>query len=255
MNILEIKDLSFNYGKNHILEDIYLCSKQGSISAILAPNGTGKTTLFHNILGILKPLKGSIRVKDENILGLGAAGRAHYISYVPQEWQSPFNYNVLDIIIMGQTHKMGLFGMPTINDKNKALELMEEMNIAHLQNHGINQLSGGQRQMVLLARALFQECPVLLLDEPTSHLDIKNQTLLFHHLKNQVRKKSLSVLINIHDPNLVSAYADEVYMIKNGKNFCNGHVNEVMNAQNLSQLYEVGIEIGYIHNRPFIHAY
>ncbi|PAF46887.1 hypothetical protein BKH41_08440 [Helicobacter sp. 12S02232-10] len=255
MNVLEIKNLSFDYGKNKILQNIFLASKQGSITAVLAPNGTGKTTLFHNILGILKPYEGSVFVKEKNILKLSPPLRATYVSYVPQEWVSPFNYSVPDIIMMGLTPKINLFGSPKVDDEKRAMALMEEIGVAHLKNRGINELSGGQRQMVLLGRALFQDCPLLLLDEPTSHLDIKNQALLFRQLKIQVKKKSLSVLINIHDPNLVSAYADEVYMFKDGKNFCNGRVNDVMNEENLSALYGIDVEVNLIKERPFIRAF
>ncbi|PAF50521.1 hypothetical protein BKH44_07975 [Helicobacter sp. 13S00477-4] len=252
--MLEIKNLSFDYGKNSILKKISLSSKQGHITAILAPNGTGKTTLFNNIFGMHKPIEGSVWVKGNDILKLSPAQRASYVSYVPQEYSSPFNYNVLDVIMMGQTHKMGIFGVPKPEDKKIALDLMEEIGITYLKDRGINELSGGQRQMVLLARALIQECPLLLLDEPTSHLDIKNQALLFRQVKNQVKKKSLSVLINIHDPNLVSLYADEVYMIKEGKNFAQGNVREVMDTRNLSELYGIEVRVDCLDGVPFVYV-
>ncbi|PAF44692.1 ABC transporter ATP-binding protein [Helicobacter sp. 11S02596-1] len=255
MNVLEIKNLSFDYGKNKILKNISLVSKKGTITAVLAPNGTGKTTLFHNILGLHKPTFGNVFVKQKNILELPIPLRAGYVSYVPQEWVSPFNYSVLDVMMMGLTRKMGLFGSPQASDEKIATALMEEIGVLHLKHRGINELSGGQRQMVLLGRALLQDCPLLLLDEPTSHLDIRNQALLFRQLKSQVKKKSLSVLINIHDPNLVSAYADEVYMLKEGENFCNGGVGEVMNEKNLSALYGIDVEVGFINKQPIIRAF
>ncbi|MDO7253227.1 ABC transporter ATP-binding protein [Helicobacter cappadocius] len=255
MNVLTIKNLSFNYPKLSILNDISLILKEKSITAVLAPNGTGKTTLFYNILGILKPTKGQIYTQECDILALKPELRAKYICYVPQEWQSPFNYNVVDVVMMGSTRKMRIFGTPQYQDEKKALELMEEMGIIHLKFQGINEISGGQRQMVLLARALLQDAPILLLDEPTSHLDIKNQALLFRELKKQVDKKNLSVLINIHDPNLVNIYADEVYMLKDGKNFRNGQVNEVMNAKNLSELYGLEVKTGMIDSRSFVYVY
>lgn len=253
-NALEVKNLNFNFGKKSILTNICLTAQEGYITAILAPNGTGKTTLFHIILGVFKAHKGEIWVKGKNILIQSLAARSSAIAYVPQEWQSPFDYNVLDVVMMGKTNKIGLFSTPNAQDRREAIQLLEEIGISHLKNRGVNQLSGGQRQMVLLARALLQDCPILLLDEPTSHLDIKNQTLLFRQLKIQTAKKSLCVLVNIHDPNLMSEYADKVYMLKEGKNFCHGQIADVINAQNLSKLYEIKIEVNVIKNRFFIHT-
>lgn len=251
-NALEVKNLSFGFGKKSILTNISLTAQEGCITAIIAPNGTGKTTLFHNILGVFTPHEGEVWVKGKNILAQSTSIRSSAIAYVPQEWQSPFDYNVLDVVMMGKTHKIGLFGVPKAQDRQEAIELLEEIGISHLKNAKINQLSGGQRQMVLLARALLQDCPVLLLDEPTSHLDIKNQSLLFRQLKIQTAKKLLCVLINIHDPNLMSMYADKVYMLKDGKNFCHGKIFDVMNTKNLSDLYGIEIDVYTLNNRLFI---
>lgn len=254
MNILEIKNLSFSYGKKSIFKDISLSAESKSITAILGPNGTGKTTLFHILLGLYKPCEGKAYIDKTNIFALKPNHRAKYLSYVPQEWQSPFNYNVLDVVIMGGVHKTGLFSTPKDSFKTLALNLMEEIGILELKNAGINELSGGQRQMVLLTRALIQDSPILLLDEPTSHLDIKNQTLLFRQLKNQVEKRSLCVLINIHDPNLVSAYADKVYMIKKTKVFSSGGIKETINKTNLSDLYDINIEVESLNDRLFVYS-
>lgn len=250
---LEVQDLSFSYTKNALtLDRIHVQVKSHSITAVLAPNGTGKTTLFKIILGQLTPLKGSISVHGNSLLSLKAKERAKLVAYIPQEQYHPFNYNVLDMVLMGFSARMDLFNAPSAKHKQEALALMEELEIAHLQDKGINDLSGGQRQMVLLARALVQNAPLLLLDEPTSALDLKNQAILFRKLQAQMQKKPLSVLINIHDPNLVCAYANEVYMFKESKNLYHGNVLEVMESAKLSELYGIEIVVDRIEDKPFV---
>lgn len=251
--MLDIENINFTHkNSTNGIKNISMSAKSGQITAILGPNGAGKTTLFRLVLGALKPQSGKIIVNNEDITDKEPKKRAKYTAYVPQEWQSPFRYSVLEVVMMGFASKMSIFKEPGDGEKDKAMSELESLGIAHLWNRGIDEISGGERQIALLARALVQESPVLLLDEPTSHLDLKNQMKVLCHLEALVQKKSIAALVTIHDPNLAAQFADYVVAIKKGEMFMGGSVAEVMNNEVLKGLYDTDVETMELCGRPIV---
>lgn len=213
--MLKISDLGVRYhAKDRFtLEGINLAFENG-FNVILGANGAGKSTLFKALLGNLKPSCGEIYFKKQNLCSLSARERAKIIAYVPQEWHSPFNHKVLDIVSMGFEPYFYLNSKLDVEQYRKIHALLDSLGIIHLANSSINALSGGQRALVLLARALIQDTPILLLDEPSAHLDMKNQKILLDIVK---RLRDKIILINIHDPSIALDYANTITMMKNGK--------------------------------------
>ena len=282
MGSFRISSLKVWRGGREILQDISLEVASGELVAMLAPNGSGKTTLMHAIIEGAGVRGGSVvyegeanrtgereaNARDDSSDGLALAGgesceavdilslpvfaRSKFIAFVPQHFECVFDYSVLDFVLMGANNQLGLFASPSGALRDCALALLEDLGIAHLCNRSLFALSGGQRQMVLLARALFQKSRVIFLDEPTAWLDLKNQSIFFEVLRSKIAQYNLCALINIHDPNLVCKYANKVVMIKNGKNLCAGSVGAVMNEENLSALYDMPVRVEGVKGQAFV---
>ncbi|PMP63083.1 MAG: ABC transporter ATP-binding protein, partial [Caldimicrobium thiodismutans] len=210
--MLEVKALSFEHKrqKRRILQDISFVANQGEITTILGPNGAGKTTLFKCITGVWENYQGEILVNNKKIDNLPFTQRARFFSVVPQDHTPPFPYSVFEVVLMGRASYVGLFSLPSKEDHKKVEEVLEMIGISHLKDKPYTQISGGERQLTLIARALVQETPVIILDEPTSHLDFKNQQLILSKIKEITKEKSLITVITLHDPNLASLFSDKV---------------------------------------------
>lgn len=232
-----------------VLRGVNLKALKGEITAILGPNGSGKTTLFRCISGQLKPKSGVIYLNDKDITALTSKKRAKILSCVPQDHDPPFPYSVFDVVLMGRTAHIKAFSMPSRLDHRKAEEAMEEVGIGWLKRRPYTMLSGGERQLVLMARAIAQDTPVMLLDEPTSHLDFRNQLLVLKKVREVVRRKGLIALMTIHDPNLAAFFADRVVMINNGSVVSDGKPSQVISEKGLKLLY--GIEVSVLHHNGF----
>ncbi|PMP95565.1 MAG: ABC transporter ATP-binding protein [Thermodesulfobacterium geofontis] len=243
--MLEIKNLSFKHKgqKEEILKDISFVANQGEITTILGPNGTGKTTLFKCITGVWGNYRGEIIVNKKKVDNLSFTERAKFFSVVPQDHEPPFPYSVFEVVLMGRASYVGIFSSPNKRDYEKVEETLELIGIYHLRDKPYTKISGGERQLTLIARALVQETPVIILDEPTSHLDFKNQQLILSKIKEITKEKSLITVITLHDPNLASLFSDKVVIIKDGKVLHNGHPSEVMNKSILKEVYGVEVEV------------
>ncbi|MDR1084804.1 MAG: ABC transporter ATP-binding protein [Deltaproteobacteria bacterium] len=197
---------------------------QGSSLAILGPNGCGKTTLLKLILGLIKPSSGRLSANGQMAL-------------VPQIFQLSFAFTVLDIVLMGRARKIGLFSQPSGRDFKAAREALDRVGLSHLERRSFNELSGGQRQLVVLARALVAEAEILLMDEPTSALDLKNQDLVLRWIIRLTREDHLTVIFTTHHPQHALTAADQVFlMLGGGAAFC-GPTDEALTAENLHRLY------------------
>jgi iron complex transport system ATP-binding protein len=243
--MLEVKALSFEHKrqKRRILQDISFVANQGEITTILGPNGAGKTTLFKCITGVWENYQGEILVNNKKIDNLPFTQRARFFSVVPQDHTPPFPYSVFEVVLMGRASYVGLFSLPSKDDHKKVEEILEMIGSSHLKDKPYTQISGGERQLTLIARALVQETPVIILDEPTSHLDFKNQQLILSKIKEITKEKSLITVITLHDPNLASLFSDKVVILKEGRVLYDGHPNEVIIKKILKETYGIEIEV------------
>jgi len=235
--MIEVKDVYFSYNnKFDVLNGVSFTVEEGELCAIFGPNGAGKSTLFKCIIGFLKPRKGEITVDGKNILKMPVEDIAKLIAYVPQEHKPPFPYLVKEVVLMGRTpHLGGIFG-PRKKDMEKAVEAMEVIGITHLADRPYTDLSGGQRQLVLLARALAQETRAMILDEPTSALDFRNQLKIWSVLK-KLSKRGMPIIVSVHDPNHMMWFCDKVVVLHRGRIIANGEPNEVLTKDVLKTLY------------------
>lgn len=242
--MIEVQGLTFahNGTGNPVLRNIGFTAETGKITAVLGPNGSGKTTLFQCLLGIWRFQHGDVRIGGKSIQHMKRIDIAKRISAVPQEHEPPFPYSCFDIILMGRTAHVGIFSSPSESDRAFAREAMAALGIAHLANRPYTRVSGGERQMVLIARCLTQNAPVMLLDEPTAHLDFRNQITILKAVKNIVQRRNLAAVMNLHDPNMALLFADRVLLLNNGGLVAHGTPDAVITRENLLEVYGLNVE-------------
>jgi len=215
----------------------------GEIMALIGPNGAGKTTLVRAVSGLISPNSGQITFDGRSLAQLSAAQRARIMAVVPQARQMGGAFIVEQTVMMGRTAHMGWLGRESQADIEAVKLAIRQAHLEDFAHRQIAQLSGGEQQRVLLARALAQSTPVLLLDEPTNHLDLQHQTNLLSLVKQLTLEKNLTVMMALHDLNLVSFVADRVALIVAGKLQCVGTPPEVLSSENISQAYQTPVDI------------
>ncbi|WP_147821878.1 ABC transporter ATP-binding protein [Salidesulfovibrio onnuriiensis] len=235
--MLQVNDLSFRYSRESpILKDISFHVERGQICGLFGPNGCGKTTLFKCCLKFLRHNKGSVRMDGMDIQKASIRQMARMVSYVPQEHKPPFPYLVKDVVLMGRSpHLSSLFGVAA-RHKKKVREAMELIGITELAEKPYSRLSGGQRQMVLIARAVAQETPLLFLDEPTSALDFSNQIKVMNILR-QIAAQGTTIVACTHDPNHVLWFCDSVVVLDKQRFVAQGKPREIMCDMILDDIY------------------
>ena len=211
--MLTIDNLFFRYEDADIINGFNLRVEQGEMVALVGPNGTGKTTLIKLISGILKPLRGSIKVFDTDLSSIKPTDRGKLVSVVPQNPLLPLDFRVLDLVMMGRNPYLGLFQWEGVKDFEIARWAMSVTKVCHLENRLINTLSGGERQRVLIAMALTQKSPLILLDEPTSNLDLGHQTSIMDLIKSIQQEMCVTVIMAIHDLTLAGQYNKRLIML------------------------------------------
>jgi iron complex transport system ATP-binding protein len=239
--IIEIINLDFSYEDNQVLRNISLNISSGKITGIIGPNGSGKSTLLKLMSGIYRPQHGSVKV-DGQLLSLWKRKElAQKIAVVPQDAYLPFTYTVSEMIMMGRTPYLGFFEMEKDKDYQIAEDMMRLTHTLAFGERNFEQLSGGERQRVLIARALVQEPEILLLDEPTTHLDIDHQVEIMDLIAKLNQEKGLTVVLVTHDLNIASFYSHQLAFIKNGALVAEGKPSEVITRENISTVY--GLEV------------
>lgn len=235
---LDVKNLSFDYNKRPVFRDISFSIETGDILFLLGPNGVGKTTLFKVILGLLKPKNGQIFIDAQEISRWSRKNFAKNIGYVPQIHNAYFSYTVLDVVLMGRTPYISNYSSPSKKDVLIACEALEFLNILHLKDEKYTHISAGERQLVLISRALTQKPKILILDEPTSSLDYGNQIKVLQHIK-QLAGKDIGIIISTHVPDHAVRYATKVILMKDGRVLSCGDPKVVINPVNLKEIYNV----------------
>ena len=241
---LTAEALCFNYREREILRKVSFQVKHGELCGLLGPNGSGKTTLLKCLNGLLSPRSGRVTVQGREIAKLPREEIARRIAVVPQELNIVFAFSVLQMVLMAGSVRFGLAGIPKMKDRHQATEVLEELNIQHLAPRRYNELSGGEKQMVLIARALFQGTGILLLDEPTSHLDFKRQHTVLECIRRITLEKGLTTIMTLHDPNAAGVYCDRLIMLNQGRVRYQGLRDEVFHVESLESTYDMKIHMG-----------
>lgn len=247
--ILRVENGFFSYPKEkEILKNINLKLQKGKILSILAPNGVGKTTLIKCMIGLLNWKSGDSFIYDKNIKDMKPSELWKIVSYIPQARQFAFSYTALEMILIGRTPHLGLFQQPSAEDIRISIETMQKIGIEDLADKDCNQMSGGQLQMVLIARALVSNPKLIILDEPEAGLDFRNQLLVLNLIKKLAVVDGLSVVINTHYPVNALSISDNTLMMNRNGEFIYGNTNDILISENIKKCFDVEVimnEIAY----------
>jgi iron complex transport system ATP-binding protein len=241
--MLEIQSLTVSYPDHKVLNDVSITINSGEILAIVGPNGVGKSTLIRAVSGINLAHSGRVLVDGLDVIHLSSQQRARLMAVVPQARELPGAFSVYQTVLLGRTPYLSWLGKAGMRDHAVVTLSLAQTALAGMAERRIGELSGGEQQRVLLARALAQDTPILLLDEPTTHLDLQHQSSLLNLVRLQTQEKNLCVLMVLHDLNLAGLYADRVALLANGGVYAIGNPSEVLTAQNLSNVYHVPVEV------------
>lgn len=248
---VQVKELDFAYDGNLILKAIDLEADEGKILALVGPNGSGKTTLLRNISGVLKPQKGVVYLDMQEIARLSPKEIAKKLAVLAQESRCSFNFTVREIVELGRLPHLQRFAGLSAEDHRAVEEAMRVTESLQFASRAINELSSGERQRVFLAMALSQEPKILLLDEPTSHLDINYQLEIMEIIRARA-DKGLTVIMAIHDLNLAASFADKIAMLHEGKLVAVGSLQEVLTEELISLVFGVEMVVRRDANKIYI---
>ena len=239
--ILSVKDLHFNYARRQeeVLKGVTCEIKHGERVAILGSNGAGKSTFFNLVTGLIKNYRGSIKLKGQEIKELDRHNVAQILSLVPQRHEPLFPFSVKDFILMGRYSKLGMFGNPTEKDLEAVEKAATETGAIRFMERPYNELSGGEIQLAVIARALAQETEVLILDEPNNHLDFKNQFTVFNLICEISKKRNTTLIMSLHNPNDVLLFSERVIVLNEGIVTADGAVSKILNVDLLAKVFGV----------------
>jgi iron complex transport system ATP-binding protein len=240
--MLEVRDLAFGFPERTVGHGVSFSLGAGEVMCVLGPNGGGKTTLFRTLLGLLARQAGSIRIENHLLQELSRGEIARRIGYVPQGHAAYFAFTVREFVLMGRTAHLGAFASPAANDFLVVNRALESLGIAALAGRPVTEISGGERQLALVARALAQEPGLLVLDEPTATLDLGNQVRVLERIKN-LSAKGMAILFSSHDPDHAFMCASRALLLAEGRALEIGAPQEVIRADTLQRMYGVSVQI------------
>jgi iron complex transport system ATP-binding protein len=241
--MLKIERLSVSYGSRRVLTDVSLEVNSGEVVALIGPNGAGKSTLVRAVSGIVPVQGGRVRTNGDDLLSLSPMRRARFLAVVPQVVNMPPAYSVWETVLMGRTPYLNFLGQASAKDEEIARLALAKVDALDLAERRVGELSGGEQQRVLLARALAQSTPILLLDEPTVHLDLQHQVSLMETVRALAHTEALAVLIALHDLNLAAHYADRVALLVAGEIKAAGTPMQVLTPELISAAYHLQVQV------------
>ena len=240
--MLEVSDLAFGFPGRTIGRGVSFGVARGEVLCVLGPNGGGKTTLFRTLLGLLKPHSGVIRLEQQDLQGLSRGEIARRIGYVPQGHTAYFAFTVREFVLMGRTAHVGAFSRPSHHDVEIAARALESLGIAQLADRPVTEISGGERQLALVARALAQQPKLLVLDEPTASLDFGNQVRVLERI-SALARSGIAILFSSHEPDHAFLCAQRALLLGEGRVLGIGAPREVIRADTLERLYGVSVQV------------
>lgn len=242
MSKVKVENLSFSYGSHEVLRDINLEVAEGEFLSILGSNGVGKSTLFRCILGLLNGYEGKVIIDGDDIKSLSIKELAQRVAYIPQSCSPAFNYSVEDIVLMGTTAGMHALSSPKESEMRLVDGALEKLGIEDLRLRCFHLLSGGEKQLVTIARALAQNAKILMLDEPSAALDFGNQMLVMKHIR-ALADEGYTVIQTTHNPEHAYQFSDRILALKDGKVLVSGSPKDIMKEEIISSLYGIDVKV------------
>lgn len=239
---ISVNNLSFSYGENQVLKDVSFQFDYGDFVSVIGPNGAGKSTLFKCLLGINKLKGGSILIDGKDISEYGQRELAKRVAYIPQFHAPAFNYSVMDMVLMGTTAQLGYKSSPGTKQIKTAQSALEQLGIAHLRDRGFKNLSGGERQLVMIARAIAQKAKIMIMDEPTASLDFGNSVIVMKTM-GKLAEDGYLIIQSTHDPNQAFMYSTKIIALSKGTVVKCATPREVVEDELISNLYDADIKV------------
>ena len=244
---IKIENLCFSYGSHEVLKNVSFDAQYGQFLSVLGPNGVGKSTLFRCMLGLLPPARGSVSIDGTPISRLSASQLARRIAFIPQSHNPVFNYSVFDMVLMGTTAQTGTLSSPGKAQTELVDSALEALGISHLKDRSYGAISGGERQLVLIARAMAQQAKILVMDEPSASLDFGNRIRVMQTVQALARE-GYCVIQSTHDPDQAYLYSDRVLALYEGQALAFGTPQEIISNELISTLYGVEVEVCSMQN-------
>ena len=254
MTAVQLEHISFSYSDGLVLQDNNLSIEQGELVGLIGPNGSGKTTLLKLISGVLRPCQGEIWLNGLNLRHLKRKAVAQKVAMVPQQFHMPFAFRVEEVVVLGRTPFLKMLSDGGRRERDIVSQAIEAIGVKPLAQRFFNELSGGERQKVILAMAIAQQPQLLLLDEPTAHLDISHQVEILQLMRNLNKERGITIIAAMHDLNLASLYFHRLVLLKEGSIFADGTPNEVLTPQIIQEVFSASVQVGQhpLANVPYV---